>query len=63
VLSLVQPPPAVVPVHQPGDGAAGVSYGVGPMVLGFGGPEVIGDMRCMFDEERARRDPGGGVAR
>ena len=27
------------------------------MVLGFGGPEVIGDMRRMFDEERAARDP------
>jgi alkanesulfonate monooxygenase SsuD/methylene tetrahydromethanopterin reductase-like flavin-dependent oxidoreductase (luciferase family) len=32
-------------------------YGVGPMVLGFGGPEAIGEMRRMFDEERASRDP------
>ena len=32
------------------------------MVLGFGGPEVIGDMRRMFDEERAVRDPDAVVS-
>ncbi len=32
-------------------------YGVGPMVLGFGGPENIGEMRQSFDEVRASRDP------
>ncbi len=31
-------------------------YGVGPMVLGFGGPEMVGGMRKMFDEEREIRD-------
>ena len=27
------------------------------MVLGFGGPEMIGQMRSMFDQARAERDP------
>ena len=32
------------------------------MVLGFGGPEVIGKMRADFDDERARRDPDAVVS-
>ena len=32
------------------------------MVLGFGGPEAIGEMRRMFDEERATRDPDAVVS-
>ena len=32
-------------------------FGVGPMVLGFGGPEIVGGMRRAFDEARAERDP------
>ena len=32
------------------------------MVLGFGGPEVIGEMRAMFNDERSRRDPNAVVS-
>jgi alkanesulfonate monooxygenase SsuD/methylene tetrahydromethanopterin reductase-like flavin-dependent oxidoreductase (luciferase family) len=50
-------PPLFLACTNPETVRRAASYGVGPMVLGFGGPEVIGDMRRMFDEERARRDP------
>ena len=50
-------PPLFLACTNPETVRRAASYGVGPMVLGFGGPEMIGDMRRMFDEERARRDP------
>jgi alkanesulfonate monooxygenase SsuD/methylene tetrahydromethanopterin reductase-like flavin-dependent oxidoreductase (luciferase family) len=50
-------PPLFLACTNPETVKRAASYGVGPMVLGFGGPEVIGGMREMFDEERATRDP------
>jgi alkanesulfonate monooxygenase SsuD/methylene tetrahydromethanopterin reductase-like flavin-dependent oxidoreductase (luciferase family) len=50
-------PPLFLACTNPETVRRAAQYGVGPMVLGFGGPEVIGDMRRMFDEERAQRDP------
>jgi alkanesulfonate monooxygenase SsuD/methylene tetrahydromethanopterin reductase-like flavin-dependent oxidoreductase (luciferase family) len=50
-------PPLFLACTNPETVKRAASYGVGPMVLGFGGPEVIGGMRKMFDEERAVRDP------
>ena len=46
-------PPLFLACTNPETVRRAARYGVGPMVLGFGGPEVIGDMRRMFDEERA----------
>jgi alkanesulfonate monooxygenase SsuD/methylene tetrahydromethanopterin reductase-like flavin-dependent oxidoreductase (luciferase family) len=50
-------PPLFLACTNPDTVRRAAQYGVGPMVLGFGGPEVIGDMRRKFDEERAARDP------
>ena len=50
-------PPLFLACTNPETVKRAAQYGVGPMVLGFGGPEVIGEMRRMFDEERATRDP------
>jgi alkanesulfonate monooxygenase SsuD/methylene tetrahydromethanopterin reductase-like flavin-dependent oxidoreductase (luciferase family) len=50
-------PPLCLACTNPETVRKAAQYGVGPMVLGFGGPEVIGDMRRMFDDERAQRDP------
>ncbi len=50
-------PPLFLACTNPETVKRAASYGVGPMVLGFGGPEVIGGMRKMFDEERTVRDP------
>ncbi len=50
-------PPLYLACTNPETVRRAAQYGVGPMVLGFGGPEVIGGMRRMFDEERAARDP------
>src|SRR5262245_23815676 len=50
-------PPLFLACTNPETVRRAAQYGVGPMVLGFGGPEVIGDMRRMFDEECAARDP------
>ena len=50
-------PPLFLACTNPETVKRAAQYGVGPMVLGFGGPEAIGEMRRMFDEERATRDP------
>jgi alkanesulfonate monooxygenase SsuD/methylene tetrahydromethanopterin reductase-like flavin-dependent oxidoreductase (luciferase family) len=50
-------PPLFLACTNPDTVRKAAQYGVGPMVLGFGGPEVIGEMRRMFDDERAQRDP------
>jgi alkanesulfonate monooxygenase SsuD/methylene tetrahydromethanopterin reductase-like flavin-dependent oxidoreductase (luciferase family) len=55
-------PPLFLACTNPETVRRAASYGVGPMVLGFGGPEVIGDMRRMFDEARAERDPDAVVS-
>ena len=49
-------PPLFLACTNPETVRRAARYGVGPMVLGFGGPEVIGGMRKMFDEERTLRD-------
>jgi len=49
-------PPLFLACTNPETVRRAAQYGVGPMVLGFGGPEAIGEMRRMFDEERATRD-------
>ena len=49
-------PPLFLACTNPETVKRAAQYGVGPMVLGFGGPEAIGEMRRMFDEERATRD-------
>jgi alkanesulfonate monooxygenase SsuD/methylene tetrahydromethanopterin reductase-like flavin-dependent oxidoreductase (luciferase family) len=55
-------PPLFLACTNPDTVRKAAQYGVGPMVLGFGGPEVIGNMRRMFDDERAQRDPDAVVS-
>ncbi len=55
-------PPLFLACTNPDTVRKAARFGVGPMVLGFGGPEVIGEMRRMFDDERARRDPDAVVS-
>ena len=55
-------PPLFLACTNPETVRRAAQYGVGPMVLGFGGPEMIGEMRRMFDEERATRDPDAVVS-
>jgi alkanesulfonate monooxygenase SsuD/methylene tetrahydromethanopterin reductase-like flavin-dependent oxidoreductase (luciferase family) len=50
-------PPLYLACTNPETVKRAAEYGVGPMVLGFGGPEVIATMRAAFDEARAARDP------
>jgi alkanesulfonate monooxygenase SsuD/methylene tetrahydromethanopterin reductase-like flavin-dependent oxidoreductase (luciferase family) len=50
-------PPLFLACTNPETVKRAARYGVGPMVLGFGGPEMIGQMRSMFDGARAERDP------
>jgi alkanesulfonate monooxygenase SsuD/methylene tetrahydromethanopterin reductase-like flavin-dependent oxidoreductase (luciferase family) len=50
-------PPLFLACTNPETVKRAAQYGVGPMVLGFGGPEAIGEMRRMFDDERGTRDP------
>jgi alkanesulfonate monooxygenase SsuD/methylene tetrahydromethanopterin reductase-like flavin-dependent oxidoreductase (luciferase family) len=50
-------PPLYLACTNPETVRTAARYGVGPMVLGFGGPEVIGAMRRNFDDERGQRDP------
>src|SRR6476620_11842376 len=50
-------PPLFLACTNPETVRRAARSGVGPMVLGFGGPEAIGDMQKMFDEARAVRDP------
>jgi alkanesulfonate monooxygenase SsuD/methylene tetrahydromethanopterin reductase-like flavin-dependent oxidoreductase (luciferase family) len=50
-------PPLFLACTNPDTVKRAARYGVGPMVLGFGGPGMIADMRRKFDEERAARDP------
>jgi alkanesulfonate monooxygenase SsuD/methylene tetrahydromethanopterin reductase-like flavin-dependent oxidoreductase (luciferase family) len=49
-------PPLYLACTNPETVKRAAQYGVGPMVLGFGGPEVIAKMRETFDEERRTRD-------
>ena len=55
-------PPLFLACTNPETVRRAARYGVGPMVLGFGGPESIGAMRAMFDEERETRDPDAVVS-
>jgi alkanesulfonate monooxygenase SsuD/methylene tetrahydromethanopterin reductase-like flavin-dependent oxidoreductase (luciferase family) len=50
-------PPLYLACTNPETVKRAARYGVAPMVLGFGGPEMIAGMRKMFDDERALRDP------
>ncbi len=50
-------PPLYLACTNPETVRRAAEYGVGPMVLGFGGPEVIASLRAAFDEARASRDP------
>jgi alkanesulfonate monooxygenase SsuD/methylene tetrahydromethanopterin reductase-like flavin-dependent oxidoreductase (luciferase family) len=50
-------PPLFLACTNPETVRTAARYGVGPMVLGFGGPETIARMRTGYDEERAARDP------
>jgi alkanesulfonate monooxygenase SsuD/methylene tetrahydromethanopterin reductase-like flavin-dependent oxidoreductase (luciferase family) len=51
-------PPLFLACTNPETVRRAARYGVGPMVLGFAGPEAIGDMKKMFDEECGLRDEG-----
>ena len=55
-------PPLFLACTNPETVRTAARYGVGPMVLGFGGPEAVGEMRRAFDDERARRDPDAVVS-
>ena len=50
-------PPLFLACTNPETVKRAAQYGVGPMVLGFGGPEMIAGMRRTFDAERKIRDP------
>jgi alkanesulfonate monooxygenase SsuD/methylene tetrahydromethanopterin reductase-like flavin-dependent oxidoreductase (luciferase family) len=50
-------PPLFLACSNPKSVKLAARYGVAPMVMGFGGPEMVSGMRRMFDEERAARDP------
>jgi alkanesulfonate monooxygenase SsuD/methylene tetrahydromethanopterin reductase-like flavin-dependent oxidoreductase (luciferase family) len=50
-------PPLFLACTNPETVKRAARYGVGPMVLGFGGPAMIAQMRRMFDEARGVRDP------
>src|SRR5438552_4283355 len=49
-------PPLYLAVTNPATVKLAAAYGVGPMILGFGGPEAIADVRKVFDEACATRD-------
>jgi len=55
-------PPLFLACTNPDTVRTAARYGVGPMVLGFGGPEAIGRVRAAFDDERAQRDPDAVVS-
>ena len=55
-------PPLFLACTNPDTVRRAARYGVGPMVLGFGGPEMISKMRADFDEERGQRDPDAVVS-
>jgi alkanesulfonate monooxygenase SsuD/methylene tetrahydromethanopterin reductase-like flavin-dependent oxidoreductase (luciferase family) len=55
-------PPLFLACTNPETVKRAAQYGVAPMVLGFGGPDMIGEMRRMFDEECAIRDPAACVS-
>jgi alkanesulfonate monooxygenase SsuD/methylene tetrahydromethanopterin reductase-like flavin-dependent oxidoreductase (luciferase family) len=55
-------PPLYLACTNPETVKRAAEYGVGPMVLGFGGPEVIGGMREAFDAVCATRDPDACVS-
>ena len=55
-------PPLYLACTNPETVRRAAEYGVGPMVLGFGGPEVIASMRAAFDDARASRDPDACVS-
>jgi alkanesulfonate monooxygenase SsuD/methylene tetrahydromethanopterin reductase-like flavin-dependent oxidoreductase (luciferase family) len=55
-------PPLFLACTNPETVKRAAQYGVGPMVLGFGGPEMIAGMRRTFDAERKARDPDAVVS-
>ena len=55
-------PPLYLACTNPETVRRAAEYGVGPMVLGFGGPQVIASMRAAFDDARASRDPDACVS-
>jgi alkanesulfonate monooxygenase SsuD/methylene tetrahydromethanopterin reductase-like flavin-dependent oxidoreductase (luciferase family) len=55
-------PPLFLACTNPDTVRTAARYGVGPMVLGFGGPEMIGEMKRNFDEECAQRDESAVVS-
>ena len=55
-------PPLFLACTSPETVRTAARYGVGPMVLGFGGPEAVAKMREAFDDERAQRDPDAVVS-
>jgi len=50
-------PPLYLACSHPETVRTAAEYGVAPMILGFGGPEAVAQMRTAFDEARAGRDP------
>ena len=55
-------PPLFLACTNPETVRTAARYGVGPMVLGFGGPEAVGRVRAAFDDECAQRDPDAVVS-
>ena len=55
-------PPLFLACTSPDTARIAAQYGVGPMVLGFGGPDVVAQIRAGFDDERATRDPADFVS-
>jgi len=55
-------PPLFLACTNPDTVRTAARYGVGPMVLGFGGPEMIGEMKRNFDDECSKRDESAVVS-
>jgi alkanesulfonate monooxygenase SsuD/methylene tetrahydromethanopterin reductase-like flavin-dependent oxidoreductase (luciferase family) len=55
-------PPLFLACTNPDTVRTAARYGVGPMVLGFGGPDMIGEMKRNFDDECAQRDESAVVS-
>jgi alkanesulfonate monooxygenase SsuD/methylene tetrahydromethanopterin reductase-like flavin-dependent oxidoreductase (luciferase family) len=50
-------PPLFLACTSPDTVRIAARYGVAPLILGFGGPEAVGNLRAMYDDACRDRDP------
>jgi alkanesulfonate monooxygenase SsuD/methylene tetrahydromethanopterin reductase-like flavin-dependent oxidoreductase (luciferase family) len=55
-------PPLFLACTRPETVARAGKYGIGAMVMGFGGPDSVAEQRKMYDDAAAARQPGDQVA-